>query len=215
MAGLAGAYVVCHSTGPLHYPIANISFMPDKQEITQLGRDESTPYHQRSLQALMTASTMPSTSILTLVILLTSTTTTFAHPNPITRSGSPGGVYICTEPNFTGNCLWIAPAKTPLVPPWPCMDVPPDSRNFESFGPDAGATCVVFTYVMTCPLHRTILHRFAPPRLARLLTKCVLWSESKCQGGELALMYPGNPDMGASGWPPGSVQSYACYVPGN
>jgi hypothetical protein len=62
---------------------------------------------------------------------------TLPHPSS-DESLVPGGVYICSEPNWGGTCYKIASVLTT------CLEVPTAYRNIESFGPDAGALCIIF-----------------------------------------------------------------------
>ena len=52
--------------------------------------------------------------------------------------GSPGGVYLCSGPNWAPPCIWVKPHLDDCVSlyhPW-------NVRG--SFGPDKGAYCVIY-----------------------------------------------------------------------
>ncbi|KAK4184601.1 hypothetical protein QBC35DRAFT_517456 [Podospora australis] len=53
---------------------------------------------------------------------------------------TPGNVYVCTGPNFTGNCEVLS-----LGTSGNCVPIPaPYAFNVGSFGPDRGAICRLF-----------------------------------------------------------------------
>ena len=63
----------------------------------------------------------------------------FMLPHPSSdESRVPGSVYICSEPNWTGSCSSVFPGIDV------CLDFSPGDWGVESFGPDAGAECILF-----------------------------------------------------------------------
>ncbi|KAK0639173.1 hypothetical protein B0T16DRAFT_449951 [Cercophora newfieldiana] len=77
------------------------------------------------------------------------------HEKPLTTRDTPGNVYFCTEPNWTGTCeVFNYPLS--LGDNTVCSRMPePFYENIGSIGPDRGAICRVFsgeeTNVSTTP----------------------------------------------------------------
>ncbi|KAH9868725.1 hypothetical protein J1614_007797 [Plenodomus biglobosus] len=72
------------------------------------------------------------------ILLLTTLTTTAAHPSlPLLPRGLPGAYYTCVLPNFAGptGCTWTSP--TPR-----CRTQGP--TGIQSLGPDPGTICALF-----------------------------------------------------------------------
>ena len=53
------------------------------------------------------------------------------------KYGNPGAVYVCTGPEFTGNCHYYTPTKQN-----DCFTM---TEKVRSIGPDKGSYCVLFT----------------------------------------------------------------------
>lgn len=69
-------------------------------------------------------------------LLLISSTS--AAPSRLHRRGLPGAVYICTGPNFTGDCGWLMPNSGS------CHIAGTGENTPQSVGPDPGGSCVLF-----------------------------------------------------------------------
>ncbi|KAK4544748.1 hypothetical protein LTR36_003997 [Oleoguttula mirabilis] len=54
------------------------------------------------------------------------------------RRDNPGGCYICSEPNWAGDCGYVVPEITTCYGMWDW------DFSAASFGPDQGATCYIF-----------------------------------------------------------------------
>ncbi|PSN59331.1 hypothetical protein BS50DRAFT_447472, partial [Corynespora cassiicola Philippines] len=63
---------------------------------------------------------------------------TSAAPSRLHRRGLPGAVYICTGPNFTGDCGWLMPNSGS------CHIAGTGENTPQSVGPDPGGSCVLF-----------------------------------------------------------------------
>ncbi|KAF2877112.1 hypothetical protein BDV95DRAFT_138923 [Massariosphaeria phaeospora] len=77
-----------------------------------------------------------------LALLLTLISPTIALPTSPTntqlhRRGLPGAVYICTSPNFRGDCGWVAPSDSCRIPGT-------GSKAPQSIGPDPGGYCILY-----------------------------------------------------------------------
>ncbi|KAF2020348.1 hypothetical protein BU24DRAFT_127 [Aaosphaeria arxii CBS 175.79] len=55
----------------------------------------------------------------------------------LSKRGLPGAVYICTDPNFRGDCGWVAPSQE-------CRIAGTGLQAPESIGPDPGGFCVLY-----------------------------------------------------------------------
>ena len=53
-----------------------------------------------------------------------------------TPRGLPGAVYVCTGPDFTGDCTWIPPTSE-------CHTVGQGAQSLKSIGPDQGGYCAL------------------------------------------------------------------------
>ncbi|KAF2000230.1 hypothetical protein P154DRAFT_492300 [Amniculicola lignicola CBS 123094] len=85
-----------------------------------------------------------------LQLLLTTTITALPsslHPHlhkyptlTLSKRGLPGAVYICTSPNFTGDCGWIMPSSAAT-----CHIPGTGSQAPQSIGPDPGGVCTLYS----------------------------------------------------------------------
>jgi hypothetical protein len=58
---------------------------------------------------------------------------------PLQRRDNPGGIYMCTKPDFGGFCSYA-------ISPWGvCNTINHDWATSQSWGPDRGQTCTSFT----------------------------------------------------------------------
>lgn len=84
------------------------------------------------------------------IALHTALTTT--HPLPTNHTLSPrgdSGIYICSKPNWGGDCSWI------LGSLHDCHGLPYPESHWVSFGPDIGLICDLF-YDDACKDQRTL-----------------------------------------------------------
>lgn len=59
-------------------------------------------------------------------------------PAAVSRRGLPGGLYLCSEPDWRGSCKWYHPDKTAK-----CITL--TGPEAHTFGPDSGGYCRIFT----------------------------------------------------------------------
>ena len=72
--------------------------------------------------------------------------TTSALALPLLHSrGQPGAVYFCTGKAWGGTCWWQAPYD---LQTWICTNLE-ENMLVRSFGPDPGAECKMFEYVIS------------------------------------------------------------------
>ena len=79
-----------------------------------------------------------------LSFILTAIATSLLTSTRLHARGEPGAAYFCSGPNWTGKCKWWESAQ-PFQSPWTCHNF----KDFvQSFGPDPGAICTIFEYVI-------------------------------------------------------------------
>jgi len=79
-----------------------------------------------------------STTIFLPLTLLLVTSTAAQTQSHLQRRGLPGAVYICTGPNFWGNCAWQGPSNS-------CRIIGTGAMAPESVGPDPGGFCQLYS----------------------------------------------------------------------
>ncbi|KAJ7923465.1 hypothetical protein B0H13DRAFT_2655119 [Mycena leptocephala] len=112
-----------------------------------------------------------------------------------TLSSRALGVFVCTDPNFTGTCAFLSSNGE-------CVNIPPALKNsISSFGPEAGEECFVYLQVASTLNPCTLL--FCLTTFNR---------DTDCLGPRIGPIVSGGIGIGNPPFPDDAIESFQCFA---